>query len=503
MHHLRSAMLLSAVAVTAVLCPWPAAGQMEPPDLLDHLICYRMRDPLSVSAKFDLLAHIQPEFSRLGCKLVFDNDDRGNSQFCVPASKVDVEASQHDPNAAIGVPLFNDYVCYRVECDQAPRPPDKTVVDQFGERHARFGQPVRVCVPALKRPVPCGIMDNMGKQCGGECPSADQTCRADQTTNQCVCAPLACGGSPDAAGMCGGSCPGATDPRVRNDENRCVCEPRGCGLDPATGQCGGLCANAAETCTIDADGVCGCHPRVDECAFDADAGQCNGPCPPGLTCQLRGMECFCQPPPGECGSGPAGQCSGTCPNSGETCGITADGACTCQPLAEACSVDPMTGQCAGPCLDATQVCRPFNNGECRCQDAPNECGRDPGTGQCGGRCRMGLSCEALDSGECGCVPRSDECSMRADGQCGGECAAANEKCLPTDDDACECQPSVNGCGVDPMTGQCGGRCRMGLSCEALDSGDCGCVPRSDECSMRPGGQCGGGCAAANEKCLPT
>jgi len=265
---------------------------------LDHLVCYKMKDPLSTPARFDLLARLQPEFSRAGCELVLDHDDEVRSEFCVPASKRNVVAPQHDPDLA-GASLADDYVCYRIECPAAAKPPHKIVTDQFGSRHAGFGQPQRICVPATKEPFVCGQTGVNGKgapMCGGVCPAGNR-CQVNKATGQCGCAPVPCKGKSDSANVCGGACANPADACTAGDDNSCVCKPRGCGLDPATNQCGGACADPTQVCSETAAG-CACAPPVTAgCGLDPEFGECSGPCPTGLFCLppvAGGDFCLCR-----------------------------------------------------------------------------------------------------------------------------------------------------------------------------------------------------------------
>ena len=381
-----------------------SAGSRARANEIDHLLCYRMRDPLSVEAKFDLLAKLQPEFSRRGCKLAIDeHEGEAQSEFCVPASKVNVEAEEHNGDLG-GPPLQMDYICYRIECERGARPPDKFIEDQFGRRAARFGKSQRICVPARKEPVPCGPTGSAtSAQCGGECPQDDQHCRHDRATGECTCAPRECGGRLDAAGMCGGSCPDPTQQCAPNAHNRCVCNPRGCGLDPAGNQCSGECPVPGEICVRDAAGACDCAPPP-MCAPDAN-GMCGGPCPTaGDVClpdpTSPNADCRCQPPPPRCALDPvSGQCGGPCPVAGDVClpdPVGPNGDCRCQPPPPpTCGLDPLSGQCGGTCSGANEACLPVASGVCDCVGTSSRCSRDPSSGQCGGFCSPGSTCELV------------------------------------------------------------------------------------------------------------
>ena len=267
---------------------------------LDHLICYKMKDPMTAPARFDLLARLQPEFSRAGCTLVLDrNDQEVNSEFCVPASKRKVTAPNHDADLA-GDVLHDDYICYRIECPAAAKPPHKIVSDQFGNRQFGFGRPARICVPATKEPFGCGITGRNHKNrpiCGGVCPNGHK-CAGNQTTRPCGAAVTPFEVYPDSLqgrrrthGPPGTVC-------TAGDDNACSCKPRGCGLDTA-GQCGGACADASTVCSAVANGGCECTPPVSSsgCGLDPEFGECGGECPPDLFClpPLAGGDgCVCR-----------------------------------------------------------------------------------------------------------------------------------------------------------------------------------------------------------------
>lgn len=286
---MKRLVITASLAVLLCFIGIGAAAAEDASGDLDHLVCYRMKDSMSAPARFDLLARLQPQFSRAGCELVLDKDDEANAQFCVPASKRNVTAADHDPNIA-GAPLSDDYVCYRIECPAGARPPDHVVADQFGTRSARFGQPKTICVPATKQPVGCGQTGTNSKgkaSCGGVCPQG-RACQLNKATNTCGCAPAPCGGKSDDAAVCGGSCANPADECVAGADNRCGCAPRGCGVD-AAGQCGGACPDGL-ICGSATGGGCDCvQPPQGGCALDPEFGFCGGDCADGL---------FCLPPVG-------------------------------------------------------------------------------------------------------------------------------------------------------------------------------------------------------------
>jgi hypothetical protein len=215
---------------------------------LDHLACFKVKDPLLIQESADLQAEMQPEFTSLGCIL------KKATEFCVPASKTNVTPPPPFPGVS-GQPLQNDYICYPTKCRQPAAPPDKLVTDQFGSRIEKKYKISKVCVPARKAPAPCGPT---GKHmCGGACPNPTQQCQPDPLDRGCVCLPA---------------------------------EP-GCFVDPA-GHCAGTCPGSGQACTFDDTGHCGCS-----CSILIPGGQTNvcamGTCPSPKTCVKNTTDTAC------------------------------------------------------------------------------------------------------------------------------------------------------------------------------------------------------------------
>ena len=324
------------VAAILVLSAVPAVAQLTSnPAVLDHLACYAITDSLKVDATVDLLAELQPEFRQAGCRVI------KASKFCVPTSKVVVQATTVGP-AVVGQPLRDDYICYRIKCPDTSAPiPNKLVADQFGQRGMKNFRPFELCVPARKAARPCSLVS--GKQCGGTCPNdiagAPTACRFDTATKSCTCDPQPCGGKPDKSGQCGGACTDpiqTCQPGVDSAGNKaCICKdppPPPCGINAATGTCGGTCPNPADACVFvtSTGGVpdCICQPPVPQCDKIAGTNQCGGPCPPGLTCTLNTALnlCRCEAPIPPCSPNPlTGQCGGQCPTN-TVCRVVGTGA---------------------------------------------------------------------------------------------------------------------------------------------------------------------------------
>lgn len=266
--------------------PCVVVAQVAAIGTLDHLVCYKIKDPLKLSTSVDMMAELQPDFARQGCKLTKP------LEFCVPASKRNVAPPAANPQI-FGQPLRDDYICYKAQCEAAAAPAERTVSDQFGAREIGRFRVQKVCVPARKEAIPCGLVGR--RTCGGVCPLA-QACRYDKAANACGCVPTACGGKVDEHGMCGGDCP--TNQQCRATANKeCACQPLNppvCGqIAAGVSLCGGSCANPTDVCLPGPAG-CVCQPTTPTCGLDETTGTCGG---------------ACLAPSEVCRSGPFGACS--------------------------------------------------------------------------------------------------------------------------------------------------------------------------------------------------
>ncbi len=476
MKHLALALSIGAVIVTAQMAPampFPG-GQQQPPD---HLVCYKMKDPLRLKTQLDLFAQIQPEFSQEGCTIVKP------IEFCVPATKLNVSPAPPDPNIA-GAALSNDYICYLAKCPKVP-PPAKDVIDQFGLRTETNFQVTKVCVPAIKRPTRCpvGPIVKGGATCGGACPSRTQLCKTVAVGGikqcQCVDQTKPCGGLADATGQCGGTCPApdfcrpgvVVNPTTSKQAVLCTCQPPpppACGINTATGQCGGSCQDPTSQCIFDTSvnpPQCHCAPPIIPC-HASTTGTCgttatpcliDADCPKGVTCTQGSPVC-----------------GGECP-TGQTCDPNAlTGKCSCEGPTNTCSQNSSTGQCGGPCPTG-QVCNLNAAGQCACQQAP--CGSvTTGTGAaavttCGGPCPQ--VCLGGDHGGHPCTGDSDCIGVCNGGKCQNGASCTNDfdcsgpcggQCKADATGACNCQAAAS----DPCAGQCiNPACSPGQSCSIV------------------------------------
>jgi hypothetical protein len=437
----RFALALVVGLMVVGLGATPAHAQPSAPvGVLDHLMCYKMADPLQIQAAVAMFSEVQPQFSQQDCRLVKP------VEFCVPATKT-VTPPLTTPNL-VGQPLRDDYVCYLVKCAGSPFPPDENVTDQFGTRTQQKYRPFTICAPARKAPTTChqGIVGSTrAPVCGGTCPNDGEKCAVDPTDKACKCLPsMPCQGGPDPHGVCGGTCPDPTQVCVSvvpAGAKQAICEcapppPPLCSKD-AAGVCGGTCPNPADSCLPDTAGNCGCQPVGQGC-LQTTAGACSGQCPD---------------PTQACVSGPSG--------------------CACQPMQCGPTVDPLTGTCGGPCPPGQSCTQLPGTSQCQCE--PAGCSSDPLTGTCGGACPSGSQCGLNPStNSCQCLPTPCTTMTGPSGPiCGGACPAFGQTCaLVAATGQCACGPTtVPTCGLT-AAGTCGGTCPTG-TCQFIGA-NCGC-----------------------------
>ncbi len=115
--------------------------------VVDHLKCYKIKDPNKLSGKVDLNS---PQFGlEPGCRIA------KTKRFCVPVKKTVISASVNGtvitPSPVAGQNLVDDYVCYTIICATTP-PASAKVQDQFSTRTFTKFKASEVCVPARKVP---------------------------------------------------------------------------------------------------------------------------------------------------------------------------------------------------------------------------------------------------------------------------------------------------------------------------------------------------------------
>jgi hypothetical protein len=476
MKHLALGLSMSAVILAAQSATAPAATISQQPAILDHLVCYKMKDPLTLQTSTDMLAQLQPEFSQQGCILVKP------IEFCVPASKRNTVPQPINPNI-VGPALSNDYICYQAKCKSPVPPPDKEVIDQFGERLEQGFKVAKVCVPAKKRPPGCGLVG--GKACLGACPvdaaGVQQECKAFKTGGVITCdcvtpsPPKPCGGKPDAAGLCTATCPDPTEQCVlttitdpttgKVGKATCNCQkpPSVCGIDPATGQCGGKCQKSTDQCVFDSAGKCTCEPAPSPCQTTgnpAPAAPCGGTCPPNTA---TGTTPTCIPVDGSgiCTNGKCVGSNGTPCTSNTDCKVT----CTCDPPA-GCTRNALTGACGGDCSqNPGTVCSLDSTGH-TCDCLPPPCGSvGTATGvACNGTCQNGEKCVADATGACNCQPPTADPCLNSTTCVPSPCLAPQVCSIVPGTTFCRCQCLASSCGT----------CLPGQTCGSVAGGNCAC-----------------------------
>lgn len=114
--------------------------------VVDHLKCYRIKDPQTLSGQVDL------DSAQFG--LEADCRITKATKFCVPVTKsVDSAAVNGQPFTVVPFPgqtILGDYVCYKIKC--TTNVPDTKVRDQFGTRTLTKFKAFELCGPAIKVP---------------------------------------------------------------------------------------------------------------------------------------------------------------------------------------------------------------------------------------------------------------------------------------------------------------------------------------------------------------
>jgi hypothetical protein len=121
----------------------------------DHLVCYRMKDPLRLRAAAPTWLDLTgPQFGSEQCKIV-----GGFRLFCVPVDKTvtapierkiapaPYEAFTPNPEPGLGE---QDRLCYKIKCTTNAAPSSLIVEDQFATRSIAAPKPYLVCGPAEK-----------------------------------------------------------------------------------------------------------------------------------------------------------------------------------------------------------------------------------------------------------------------------------------------------------------------------------------------------------------
>lgn len=191
-------MTLAALPVLfAAVLVVPARAQV-----LDHLQCYKIKDP---ATKARYTAHLEPNAPfppRPGCLVSVPG-----RLLCVPASKSNVSP---EPPGGGGTGTPNAFVCYKVKCPRVTAPAVQ-VTDQFGARVVQPGKASLVCAPLMRSTTTtttlslpsCGMSPY--PVCDGACPEGEPACAPLNVPDfvGCTCPPIPCGTYP----ACNGPCP--------------------------------------------------------------------------------------------------------------------------------------------------------------------------------------------------------------------------------------------------------------------------------------------------------
>jgi hypothetical protein len=137
------ASLISCCTVLLLLCGAAARAQT-----LDHLQCYKTRDPAHVDAEVDLDS--ERFGAARGCKVA------RAALVCVPASSAVIGAPPLGD--APGQPLEDARVCYKVRCPSAAAPSIE-LADRFGTRVFTGLETSLVCTPAAEEPTSADTLE--------------------------------------------------------------------------------------------------------------------------------------------------------------------------------------------------------------------------------------------------------------------------------------------------------------------------------------------------------
>lgn len=284
---MKALRFLLAIGLVAVFGAGTAHAQ---PQSLDHLKCYKIKDPANFSATVTLEA-LQTQFGLEDCEM------KGKAQyFCVPVDKTvtaykDKTKPPLNGMSFVGQKLDEDRICYKLKCPKVAIP-DILVSDQFGTRTVGKFAPVLLCTPARKATIdpPVDCAGTAAPMCNGVCPLAlNQICRPNgPPPASCSCQGPPHDLCPDTAPICNGDCPviagvPPTKCRPSADGTTCSCDKPPTACSATAPQCNGDCP-AGTDCLLTSTGKCDCFDRT-SCQSSA-AGVCGGACQiPGQVCQ--------------------------------------------------------------------------------------------------------------------------------------------------------------------------------------------------------------------------
>jgi len=129
-----------------------AQAPIEVPN--SHLTCRRglnLNEKYMFKAKVQLQANeMQLAYTLNKCKVNYKK-----AELCVPSTKSIVKTTSTYPYNYLGdntypQELFNDFICYKLNCKPQKLLAFQGAADQFGYKRIRFGNRFRLCVPAWK-----------------------------------------------------------------------------------------------------------------------------------------------------------------------------------------------------------------------------------------------------------------------------------------------------------------------------------------------------------------
>jgi hypothetical protein len=214
----------AVLAVVALLAAATAHAQV-----LDHLKCHKMKDPLKLKATVDL-STVPAGFSAAGCTI------SKAKLYCVPATQTNLAPPEVQQLDVKGQQLENGFVCYGVKCPTSP--PDGQVADDFGIRPETRYQTSFVCAPVLSGTV-----------------TTTTTIAGQTTTTTTLAATCGSAASPECNGPC--ATPGTVCGDIGGGHCGCYAGTPACGSFQGPPTCGGTCPAATPWCK-DVAGTCSC-----------------------------------------------------------------------------------------------------------------------------------------------------------------------------------------------------------------------------------------------------
>ncbi|MFQ5478717.1 MAG: hypothetical protein ACE5E4_08880 [Candidatus Binatia bacterium] len=132
-------------AQTTTTTTFPVTTTTLPPEVFDHMQCFKMKDRLRLKGTVDVAPLQDPPFPvEAGCKIA------KAKKFCVPVKKTATATTPPSIVVPPGPNLTSDYICYKMKC-RTKLAVTQGVIDQFGQRSLEKFKSVELCVPAEKQ----------------------------------------------------------------------------------------------------------------------------------------------------------------------------------------------------------------------------------------------------------------------------------------------------------------------------------------------------------------